>query len=160
MQRAIDFSALRHALSANPTLPQATLQGMLGTLPAAQDLTAEQAISARTRQAIVRAIEPRDGHYTDTASLHAAGLTVAAASLALTVMLSPWTPLFVITLLPALTLVSKWRHRRRLGEIVRNVQALAATGDFNAEQYRELLIALDWDGNSRDEKRRLLALAD
>ncbi len=158
MQRAIDFSALRQALNANPTLPQSTVKGMLDTLPAAGDLVAEQAVSASTREAIVRAVKARDDCYTDTLSFRAEGLTIAAVAIMSAMMLSRWTPLFAVTLLPVLTMVWKCRHRRRIGRAVGAVEALAFTEDFNADRYRDILNSLKWDGSSALDKELFLAL--
>jgi hypothetical protein len=50
--RDLDLVAYKLVICANPALPQTTVEGMLATLPLADGLTDEQALSTSTRQAV------------------------------------------------------------------------------------------------------------
>ena len=52
VRRDIDLAAFRAAVRAHPSLPEATIESMLATLPATGDLVAEQRILSPTRRAI------------------------------------------------------------------------------------------------------------
>jgi hypothetical protein len=89
---ALDFTALRGALLANPALPKSTLAAMLDSLPDGSDPTHEHAISLLTRESVALTARRSDrGHVVCLALAGLAAFLVAAGCLLL-VMLATWWP--------------------------------------------------------------------
>lgn len=157
--RGIDFSALRHALDANPALPRLTVAGMLGTLPSLRDLQVEQSVSTSTREAALCVLTTRDACQGIVLGCRTFGLAIAAGASLLALTLLDWGPLLAFALLPALPVCSIWAHRVRMATASSKLRQLTGAADFDADHYREMLLSLTWEGWSPRLKERFLALA-
>jgi hypothetical protein len=156
--RRIDYAALVQALAANPSLPQSTVQGMLGTLPAVGDLRTEQAVSTSTREAIVETVAVRDDG--DVAALAAWTLALAVGSVAVVVAVlgGEWNPLLGLVVVPSMLALPTWFRRRRLRLAEIRLGRLHASPGSDRLQYREMLGTLAWEPSMRADKARLMNL--
>jgi hypothetical protein len=156
--RRIDFAAFRHAVNANPFLPQGTVQAMLAALPEVGDLTAEQAVEAGTRQAVVHALGARDDCHTSALAGRAAAHAIVTAGVIAAIGSGAWEPLSALVAVPVLLIACAGHRRFRLAQAIRKVRGLRERSDFDPDWYREILSSLDWQGLPARDRDRLTAL--
>jgi hypothetical protein len=156
--RRIDFAAFRHAVNANPSLPQGTVQAMLATLPEVGDLTTEQAVEAGTRQGVVAALRARDDAHTSALAGRAAAHAIVTAGVIAAIGSGAWEPLSALVAVPVLLIACAGHRRFRLAQAIRKVRGLRERSDFDPDWYREILSSLDWQGLPARDRDRLTAL--
>jgi len=152
VEKRIDFGNLRSAVSAIPTLPKGTVQGMLATLPSTRDLVAEQGISSSTREAVAAAVRGIQACQTDTIALKAAATAIVSGSIVIAVARHMWELLLGGLAAILLPILGKWLKRRRIETLKERTIAARAKVDFSNEKYGELVARLQWDPISRSEK--------
>jgi hypothetical protein len=156
--RRIDFAAFRHAVNANPSLPQGTVQAMLATLPEVGDLTSEQAVEPGTRQAVLSALRAGDDSHTDALACRAAAHGIVAVAVVASILFRAWAPLLALGLVSGPMVVCAWRRRWRMTGAVDELQRLRERSDFDSERYRTILGSLDWQDLRARYRDHLTAL--
>ena len=152
-KKEIELRAFCDAVSAIQTLPKDTLHSMLGSLPSAGDLPAEQRISSSTREATAALTITMHACESDAMALKVTGFVIATSLLIIAVILWMWQPILVITVLALFPLLGKWLRRRRLRALGERTAATRAMPDFSNVTYRELVAKLPWRSISQAEKR-------
>jgi energy-converting hydrogenase Eha subunit C len=155
-RKQLDFEGLRLAVATIPSLPKNTVQGMLATLPRADDLVAEQGVSRSTRGALAVAIGAIDSCAADALAFKVASHAIVSCSLGAAAVVWTWKPLLGIIAVGLLLLATRVSQRLRLR--VATFKTIAAQGqpDFDARQYLKVLGGLAWDPISPSAKARFL----
>lgn len=109
-RQELELAAFRAALRAHPGLPKESMEAMLATLPATEDLVAEQRILPPAREAAARRLRARDGRRAVGLLLNLIASVVAVASLLTALLVRNWIPLLALTLVSVLAAVA---HRFR-----------------------------------------------
>jgi|APLak6261659701_1056019.scaffolds.fasta_scaffold00012_12 hypothetical protein len=142
-KKDIDFCGLSHAVNAIPILPKDTLQGMLATLPIADNISAEQVITSSTREAIAASIAADHINQSDALAFKVTGFAMVVGSLILSLALSIWLPLLGITVISILPLLQKWTRGWRLRKSSEKVLIAQQKPDFNQEKYAQFVAELN-----------------
>jgi hypothetical protein len=143
-------------LNSNPKLPRSTLDGMLQSLPIGDDLRVEQGLSSATREAIVTALEARDGCQTDQRLCLALTLTVVGCAAVFAILFANGVMLWlsVLAVVPVVFCVRS--RRRRVRTALDTLMRLYRTSDFDRNHYRGAFATLDWTHCGRHAQARLL----
>jgi hypothetical protein len=136
--RDLEITALRLALRSHPALPKATIEGMLATLPAAQDLTAEQRISTPTRRAIAASAVASFRSQSDTLALKTGAAALTGGALIGAVVLGRLEPLGILAGLVAVPVIGVSTRRRRSEESQRELVACRREPEFSEADYVRL----------------------
>ena len=155
-KKQLDFEGLRLAVAAIPSLPKNTLQGMLATLPGADDLVAEQAISRSTRGALAVAIGALNACAVDAIAFKAVGHAIASCSLVAAAVVQTWEPLLGIIAIGLLPLAGDVLQRLRLRIATSKTIAAQGQSDFDVEHYLRVLDGLACDHISTSARARFL----
>lgn len=141
----VAFHAFVVAISANPILPKATLQGMLSTLPEEGKAAPQSTSSTRTREAVAEVSVSVNAYRTDILALWAVGYVIAATSLIVSVVMWFWLPLLGVSLVLTLPLIKTALLRHRLSAARQRIGAIAQTNDFDPVRYAEMAATIDWN---------------
>ena len=156
-KQEVDFWGFRAAMEAIPTLPKATLQSMLDTLPSTPNWDMERAASQKTRGAVAAIVTAIHACHADTVALKVVGSAIAAVSVFCAAALKVWFPLLFIGVILSLPLLLKWMRRWRLRKLQASIVAAQPDPDFNAEAFEGLINHLDWRAMSTEERNRVTA---
>lgn len=137
--KAIDLSALRHALTANKALPQQTIDAMLETLPEAGELAAEQSISKQIRLAVTDILTAHS--YTQHYELirNAVAHAAIAATLSWAVLIQSWTVVLATAAVPVLFIAFELFNRLRRSKIVERENRYRASENFDDLKYCQII---------------------
>jgi hypothetical protein len=138
----IDFAAFRGAIRANPALPKGTTEGMLITLPPAEDLVAEQKLLTPTRQAIAAASLAIHRHRADVLLLNALASGIITCVLLAALWTRSWVPLLTLTIVVLLAFARAWTGRRRQARCEAEVAMCRAKAGFSESDYARTIARL------------------
>lgn len=144
IRKEIDFYYFCEAITANPLLPKETLKGMLATLPMADNIISEQAISSNTRRAITESVKLHYVHQADVLAFKAAIFAILAVLLLFALGFEMWQPLLgaiVIVIFPYVQKLVKQIREKKVMEMLLIVQQHP---DYNQDKYIELVSAFEW----------------
>jgi hypothetical protein len=136
--RDLDITALCQVLRSHPALPKATMEGMLATLPSAQDLTTEQRISTPTRRAIAACALANSRSQSDTLALKTGSAALTGGALIGAVVLGRLEPLGILAGLLAVPVLGVRSRRRRSEESKRELVACRRDPEFSEADYVRL----------------------
>ena len=145
VRKDMDFCALCHAVGAIPALPQNTLQSMLVTLPAPEDVASEQGLSSSTRDAIAAVVTAIHACRSDAIALKMAGYAIVGGSLLSAVTLWAWQPLLGTIAAVALPWLRKPVQRWRLRRLRERTLSAQRQLDFDHKQCVEFVAWLPWE---------------
>lgn len=137
VKKDIDFCGLCDAVNAISILPKDTLQGMLATLPVAGNISAEQAFSSSTREAIAASIEMNYVNQTDAMAFKVTGFAVVVGALILTIAIHIWQPLLMVVFVTLLPFLQSRTKQWRLKISKERVLSARKQPDFNQEIYMQ-----------------------
>jgi hypothetical protein len=140
-RREIEFATLAELVRANRTLPTATIQGMLMTLPTTGELETERRLSAPTRHAVAAASRAVHRAQSDVMLLNAAQSAVVACAVVLSVWTHAWTPLLGLAVIPLFPLARRWMARRRRARCDAEVAWCRGQAGFSEPDYSRIRIA-------------------
>jgi hypothetical protein len=141
---AIDFSAFTDAIRATPTLPKETLLAMLTGLPVVGALTAEQAISSTSRQAVASIVKAVYACRADLLGLKTAAATAAVVALVWAVMHGTWYPLPGVGVVVLPPLLAGIAGRLRLRDARAALLAVRLDPSFDSQAFERLVLGFDW----------------
>jgi uncharacterized protein (DUF983 family) len=156
-KRELDLWPFRDAMAAIPTLPKATLQGMLAMLPWAPDWSAEQTAATNTRERVVVVAATIHACRNDEIALKTLGAMVVTSAMICAVAIKTWLPLLLIMATFLLPLLTRQIRRGRLRKLRTSIVTAKGDADFNAIAFGCLLDSLDWRPIAVSEKQNLTA---
>lgn len=137
VKKDIDFCGLCDAVNAISILPKDTLQGMLAILPVAGNISAEQAFSSSTREAIAASIEMNYVNQTDAMAFKVTGFAVVVGALILTIAIHIWQPHLMVVFVTLLPFLQSRTKQWRLKISKERVLSARKQPDFNQEIYMQ-----------------------
>lgn len=142
VRRDLELAAFRQAIRANPALPKETTEGMLATLPSAEDLITEQGMSTATRRAVTVATIGRYRWRSDAMALKTLAWAIAGGGLVVAIAKSRWEPLLTLVSLVLLPVVGIWVRHRRIADSRHQEAECRCQPGFSEPDYTRLLDGL------------------
>lgn len=138
IQKEIAFSGFLVALKAIPYLPKETLDVMLTSLPFFSNMSAEQAISSTTREAVAANIQLNHVMQVDAMVFKLLYFSLVITLIISAAVLSLWQPLLGIIIMLTFPTLQGLIKRRRMNALVGNAINFQQKPDFDLETYQQI----------------------
>lgn len=139
MRRELDVFAFRHGMRAVPSLPSDTVESMLATLPRSDSLSAEQALSAVTRQAVAAEFLAFYSARVELTFVRATASLIVAGGICTAIWARSRTPLAGLVLAPVVVLAHRLITRSRDRSVAATLATCRAHPQFSEEDYTRLV---------------------
>jgi hypothetical protein len=141
-ERNIDLAAFRAAIRAYPALPRETTEGMLATLPFAEDVVTEHRVLAPTRQAVAAASRAKYHKRWDALVLKAVASGIIVSILLSALWMRSWMPLVGLAILLVGPILAAWLPRRRTVAWEAELAVCRRQAGFSEADYAGLVASL------------------